>query len=183
MLPLAHKKLTPTLHRAACRLSLIGLLAITTAATALPQPSNANSAASTAPSLTFDQLMNIGYAYSRQGDFNTALVNFRRALELRPNQPYALAAADNMAYYIEHARMSARQWEIDQLEARLTRARAQKDWVCAATTIDQLTMYTEPNSLNRERLVGHRGEISGLLDARMDFDTWSTVCAARRPVY
>ena len=132
---------------------------------------------------TFSQLMDVGYRASAQGDFNTALINFRRALELRPNEPYASAAADNMAFYIEHARMSARQWEIDQLETRLANARAQKDWVCAATTIDQLTMYTESGSLNRERLIGHRGEISGLLDARMDFDSWSTVCGAQRPVY
>ncbi|MEO0646966.1 MAG: hypothetical protein AAFZ17_12535 [Cyanobacteria bacterium J06650_10] len=132
---------------------------------------------------TFKQLMDVGYRASAQGDFNTALINFRRALELRPNEPYASAAADNMAYYIEHARVTARQWEIDQLETRLANARAQKDWVCAATTIDQLTMYTEPGSLNRERLIGHRGEISGLLDARMDFDAWSTVCGAQRPVY
>ena len=133
--------------------------------------------------LSFKQLMDVGYRASAQGDFNTALINFRRALEIRPNEPYASAAADNMAYYIEHARITARQWEIDQLETRLANARAQKDWVCAATTIDQLTMYTEPGSLNRERLIGHRGEISGLLDTRMDFDAWSTVCGTQRPVY
>ncbi len=127
--------------------------------------------------------MAVGYAASHQGDFNTALINFRRALVLRPNHPYAAAAADNMDYYIQHARNSARQWEIDQLESRLATARAQKDWVCAATTLDQLTMYTEPGSLSRERLVGYRGEVSGLLDARTDFNAWSTVCTAQRPVY
>ncbi|MEL7331841.1 MAG: hypothetical protein AAFN12_06305 [Cyanobacteria bacterium J06560_2] len=145
--------------------------------------SDTHNKSSAKPSPTFDQLMSVGYAASAQGDFHTALINFRRALELQPNQPYAVAAADNMVYYMEHARMTARQWEIDQLEARLVRARSQKDWVCAATTIDQLTMYTEPNSLNRERLVGHRGEISGLLDARRDIDAWSSVCGAQRPVY
>lgn len=132
---------------------------------------------------TFEQLMDVGYAASRQGDFNTALINFRRALELRPNHPYASAAADNMTFYIEHARITRRQHAIDQLETRLTRAIEAKDWVCAATTLDQLTMYTAPNSLNRERLVGQRGEVSGLLDARLDHDAWSTVCAAQRPVH
>lgn len=133
--------------------------------------------------MNFDQLMNVGYAASRQGDFNTALINFRRALNLRPGNSYAAAAADNMAYYIEHARITARQWEITQLETRLTNAINQKDWVCAATTLDELTMYTKPDSLNRARLVGQRGEVAGRLDARLDHEAWSTVCAAKRPVY
>lgn len=132
---------------------------------------------------TFQQLMDVGYAASRQGDFHTALINFRRALVLRPNHPYASAAADNMAFYIQHARFSTRQREITQLESQLARATSAKDWVCAATTLDQLTMYTEPNSLNRERLIGQRGEVSGLLAVRMDHEAWSTVCAAQRPVY
>ncbi len=164
---------------------LAGVLAVPSSLTA-GKASAATSptvAGSNKASLTFEQLMNVGYAASRQGDFNTALINFRRALAIRPSNPYAAAAADNMTYYIEHARISARQWEIDQLEARLARAREQKDWICAATTLDHLTMYTEPGSLNRERLVGYRGEVSGLLDARMDFDAWSTVCTAQRPVY
>ncbi len=133
--------------------------------------------------MSFDQLMNVGYAASRQGDFDTALINFRRALALRPGNSYAAAAADNMAYYIEHARVTARQWEITQLETRLTNAINQKDWVCAATTLDELTMYTKPDSLNRARLVGQRGEVTGRLDARLDHEAWSTVCVAERPVY
>ncbi|MBE9059868.1 hypothetical protein [cf. Phormidesmis sp. LEGE 11477] len=132
---------------------------------------------------TFDQLMNVGYAASRQGDLNTALINFRRALALRPGNPYAAAAVDNMDYYIQHARYAARQQTITQLETRLVNAINQKDWVCAATTLDELTMYTKPNSLNRERLIGHRGEVAGYLDARLDYESWSTVCTAQRPVY
>ena len=135
------------------------------------------------PALTFEQAMSIGYRASKQGDLNTALINFRRALALRPDHPYAAAAADNMAYYIRYERMATRRRAISQLEARLLRAQAQRDWVCAATTLDQLTTYTEPNSLNRERLIGQRGEISGLLDARIDNERWSTVCAAQNPVY
>ena len=137
----------------------------------------------TANGMTFKQAMDLGYAASRQGDFNTALINFQRALILRPGNPYAAAAADNMAYYIQHERVSTRQRAIDQLQTRLNNAITQTDWVCAATTIDQLTTYTEPNSLNRERLVGQRGEISGLLDARLNQERWSTVCTAQQPVY
>jgi len=133
--------------------------------------------------MTFKQAMNIGYAASRQGDFNTALINFQRALLIQPGNAYAAAAADNMAFYIQYGRVSTRQRAITQLQSTLTSAITQKDWVCAATTIDQLTTYTEPGSLNRERLIGQRGEISGLLDARLDHDRWSTVCSAQQPVY
>ena len=137
----------------------------------------------TTAGMTFKQAMDLGYAASRQGDLHTALINFQRALLIRPGNPYAAAAADNMAYYIQHARVSTRQQAIDRLYARLETATTQKDWVCAATTLDQLTTYTEPNSLNRERLIGHRGEVSGLLDARIDHERWSTVCAAQGPIY
>jgi len=187
MLPVAppalKKPITGRIRSALSQVFLVSLLAaLTIVATGTasqadlaPQPAR--------PQLSFDQLMDIGYAASLQGDFNTALINFRRALVLQPNQPYAIAAADNMAFYIEHARIAARQQAIDQLESRLLRATAASDWVCAATTLDQLTMYTEPNSLNRERIIGQRGEVSGMLDARLNYDAWSTVCAAQRPVY
>ena len=183
MLPAALPVFTAKIRRTLYKLSCVSLLAVlpmvvTHAASHAEPPSQPTHA-----QLSFDQLMDIGYAASRQGDFHTALINFRRALVLRPNQPYAAAAAENMAFYIEHARITARQQTIDQLEARLLRAMAASDWVCAATTLDELTMYTEPNSLNRERLIGQRGEISGMLDARLNYNAWSTVCAAQRPVY
>ena len=157
------------------------LLGLTTAIISASLTSPA--AAQVLNGLTFEQTMNVGYAASRQGDFNTALINFRRALRLRPNNPYAAAAADNMAYYIQYERTATRQRAINQLETRLERATAQKDWICAATTLDQLTTYTAPDSLDRERLTGRRGEIGGLLDARTDYENWSTVCTAQRPVY
>ena len=137
----------------------------------------------TTAGMSFKQAMNVGYAASRQGDFNTALINFQRALMLRPGNPYAAAAADNMAYYIQYERVSTRQSAIDRLYARLSTATTQRDWVCAATTLDQLTTYTQPNSLNRERIVGQRGEVSGLLDARIDHERWSTVCGAQGTIY
>ena len=160
------------------RVSVIGAIAMTIALPAIVPVS-----ALAAQPMTFEQLMDVGYRASSQGDMHTALINFQRALTLRPNHPYAAAAADNMAYYLEHNRVSARQWEIDQLESRLARATAASDWVCAAATLDELTMYTDPNSLNRERLIGQRGEVSGLLDMRLNHEAWSTVCATQRPIY
>lgn len=178
---LVKKKMRRTLYKLSCVgvLAMLPVVTVDTLGYAAPAPT----VQPTHSQLSFDQLMNIGYAASSQGDFNTALINFRRALVLQPNQPYAVAAADNMSFYIEHARIVARQQVIDQLESRLLRATAASDWVCAATTLDQLTMYTEPNSLNRERLIGQRGEVSGMLDARLNYAAWSTVCAAQRPVY
>jgi tetratricopeptide (TPR) repeat protein len=180
-----------SLRRACAIALLIGAVTSTTLtaasrAIASPQP-NSPQPASPQTNIdnvqAFDRAMRVGYAASRQGDFNTALINFRRALAIRPNQPYAQAAADNMAYYLQYERIAVHQRAIAQLEARLARATSQKDWVCAATTLDALTRYTEPDSLNRERLIGQRGEVSGLLDARIDHERWSTVCAAQSPVY
>ncbi|MEO1402704.1 MAG: hypothetical protein AAFV72_15850 [Cyanobacteria bacterium J06635_1] len=131
----------------------------------------------------FIRAMNLGYAYAQQFDYNTALINFRRALELRPGNPYAEVAVQNMEYFIERDRNAARQREIDRLEARLAQSAEAKDWVCAAGTVDALVTYTEPESLNRERLVGYRGELTGLLDARTDFESWSTICTPESPLF
>jgi YARHG domain len=40
--------------------------------------------------------MRIGYSASRQHDYQTALINFRRALDERPGDRYASEAANNM---------------------------------------------------------------------------------------
>lgn len=130
----------------------------------------------------FTRFMRIGYAATAQFDYNTALINFRRALELRPDNPFATVAIENVEYYIERNRAAQRQREINRLEERLAEANAKKDWVCAAATVDELITYTEENSLNRQRLLGYRGELSGLLVARADLDTWSTVCTPNRPL-
>lgn len=49
----------------------------------------------------FDRLMNIGYDATEQGDYQTALINFRRALEVRPQDYYATQAMRNVTTYIE----------------------------------------------------------------------------------
>ncbi|MEM9908695.1 MAG: hypothetical protein AAF921_27160 [Cyanobacteria bacterium P01_D01_bin.44] len=131
----------------------------------------------------FLRVMNLGYAYAQQFDYNTALINFRRALELQPGNPYAEVAVQNMEYFIERDRNAARQRQIDSLEARLAQSAEAKDWVCAAGTVDELVAYTEPESLNRERLVGYRGELTGLLDSRTDFESWSTICTPESPLF
>lgn len=176
-------KLASTLLSTVVLTSSVLTAAISTAALPALAQRATSAPGLTSAGMTFQQAMNLGYAASRQGDRHTALINFQRALIIRPGNSYAAAAADNMAYYIEYDRNAARQQAITQLESRFARATQQKDWVCAATTLDQLTTYAEPNSLNQARLIGQLGEVSGLLDARMDNERWSTVCAAQRPVY
>ena len=39
--------------------------------------------------------MKLGYAYYGQGEYQTALINFNRALQLRPGNAYAIKAVDN----------------------------------------------------------------------------------------
>ncbi len=43
----------------------------------------------------FKQSMKLGYAYYGQGDYQTALINFNRALQVRPGDAYAVKAVDN----------------------------------------------------------------------------------------
>ncbi|MEL7502970.1 MAG: hypothetical protein AAFN18_10930 [Cyanobacteria bacterium J06554_6] len=131
----------------------------------------------------YTRYMRLGYAYTNQFDYNTALINFRRALAERPGDPYATEAIANVEYYLERNRLAIRQREIDRLEAQLTAAGEQQDWVCAAATVDELIKYTEPNSFERRRLQGYRGELSGLMDARANLESWSTICSPEAPLY
>ncbi|MEG3879705.1 tetratricopeptide repeat protein [Microcoleus sp. herbarium7] len=52
----------------------------------------------------FKQLMKLGYAYYGQGDYQTALINFNRALQVRPGDAYAVKAIDNTKKAIVQAK-------------------------------------------------------------------------------
>ena len=52
----------------------------------------------------FKQSMKLGYAYYGQGDYQTALINFNRALQLRPGNAYAVKAVDNTKKAIVQAK-------------------------------------------------------------------------------
>ncbi|ASC72469.1 hypothetical protein XM38_034260 [Halomicronema hongdechloris C2206] len=125
----------------------------------------------------YTRAMEIGYAATEQGDYQTALINFRRALQARPGDRYALDALANVESYIQQQRAAAaRQQEIAELQVRLTRAVAAKDWACAATTVDRLITLVPPGSSDRAKLVAYRGELAGFLEARTNLDAWSTIC-------
>ncbi len=49
----------------------------------------------------FTQYMLAGYAATQQRDYQTALTNFQRALQLRPSNPYAVRAVRNVQGYLQ----------------------------------------------------------------------------------
>lgn len=53
-----------------------------------------------APKSAYDRHMRIGYSATDNQDYQTALINFRRALKTRPNDPYASQAIRNVRTYI-----------------------------------------------------------------------------------
>ncbi|MFG6103955.1 hypothetical protein D0962_25355 [Leptolyngbyaceae cyanobacterium CCMR0082] len=132
------------------------------------------------PEDAYTQAMNLGYTYANQFDYQTALIIFRRALEERPDDVYALNAIANMEYYIKRNRLDAIQAEVDTLQARLNLAAQTKDWVCVTATVDELIPYAE--GLERERLTGYRSQLTGVLDSRTDVEFWSTVCSPDQPL-
>ena len=48
--------------------------------------------------------MKLGYVYYAQRDYQTALINFNRALQVRPGDAYAVKAADNTKMAIASSR-------------------------------------------------------------------------------
>jgi hypothetical protein len=125
----------------------------------------------------YTRAMLIGYAAAEQGDYHTALINFRRALAARPGDKYALAGIDNMQTYIARERAEAqKRAEIARLQDVLSRAVQNSDWACAATSVDRLVQLVPPDSVDRDRLIAYRGEIGGLIESRANLDQWSTIC-------
>ena len=51
----------------------------------------------------FTQYMLAGYAATNERDYQTALTNFRRALQLRPGNPYATRAISNVQGYLQRS--------------------------------------------------------------------------------
>ncbi|NEQ43231.1 MAG: hypothetical protein F6K00_06585 [Leptolyngbya sp. SIOISBB] len=125
----------------------------------------------------YTQAMLVGYAAAEQGDYQTALINFRRALAERPGDVYALRAIANVESYLAAERREiARQQRLAALQLQVEAAVAVNDWACAAATVDEMITLVPANSLERSRLVTYRGELSSLLDARSDIEQWSSVC-------
>lgn len=144
---------------------------------AAPAPASPSPAVTDNAGQAYTQAMLIGYAAAEQGDYQTALINFRRALAERPGDKYALAAIVNMQSYIAQQRQEiARLQRLAALRERVEASVNAQDWACAAASVDEMITLVPPNSLERSRLVTYRGELSSLLDARENIEQWSTVC-------
>ncbi|WP_448527276.1 DUF928 domain-containing protein [Parathermosynechococcus lividus] len=59
------------------------------------------------PASEFDRYMQRGYQLTAKRDYQSALINFRRALSLRPGDRYALNAISNVEAYIARDRFAA----------------------------------------------------------------------------
>lgn len=82
---------------------LMGALTLTTAglASLAPMPSLAQAA-------NYDSYMRMGYSLAAKRDYQSATINFRRALGLRPGDRYAQTAIRNMEAYIARDRIASR---------------------------------------------------------------------------
>lgn len=128
-------------------------------------------------SQSYRYAMLAGYSAAEREDYNTALINFRRALTFRPGDRYATAAIRNMETYIAQERaQAAKLAEIQQRQEILARAVAASDWACAAASVDRLVVLIPPDSPDRARLIAYRGELTGFIQDRANLDQWSTVC-------
>lgn len=129
------------------------------------------------PPMSYSQAMEIGYAATEQQDYQTALINFRRALAARPGDRYAIAAIANVESYIQRLReIATRRQEIIDLQARIRTSVEAQDWICATTSLDRLITLLPANSSDQVRLIAYRGELSGFLDARTNIGRWGTIC-------
>ncbi|NET31755.1 MAG: hypothetical protein F6K19_07100 [Cyanothece sp. SIO1E1] len=125
----------------------------------------------------YTRFMRIGYAATEQEDYQTALINFRRALEIRPEDPFASKAINNVESYIQRLRAEAiRQQQIQALEQPLNQAIERQDWICAVEIIDRLLALYPSNSLQRASLVTYRGEIESFRDGGADLDKQAGAC-------
>ncbi|KAI9132324.1 hypothetical protein [Acaryochloris sp. CCMEE 5410] len=59
------------------------------------------------PESAYDRYMEIGYDATESGDYQTALINFERALAERPNDYFATQAARNVKTYIQRGQGKA----------------------------------------------------------------------------
>lgn len=55
--------------------------------------------------LSYDKYMQIGYAANARRDYKNALINFRKALKLRPGDKYASRAISNVSRYAQALRL------------------------------------------------------------------------------
>jgi len=88
-------------------LPLILLGTLTLGVGSLPTIVATPAVAQSNPASEFDRYMQRGYQLTAKRDYQSALINFRRALSLRPGDRYALNAISNVEAYIARDRFAA----------------------------------------------------------------------------
>lgn len=86
--------------------SLIGVLGLTSALIPLPSVTPVVMAQTTSDS--YNAAMQKGYSLTARRDYQSALINFNKALRLRPNDRYAQVAISNVQAYIARDRVARR---------------------------------------------------------------------------
>lgn len=71
-----------------------------TASPASPPPTTAQAASQN----EYERYMQAGYAATKKGDYPLALLNFKRAVDERPDDPYAQKAVQNVEKYLSRGR-------------------------------------------------------------------------------
>lgn len=101
----------------------------------------------------YDRFMRIGYVAAQKRDYQTALINFRRALQVRPEDAYALQGIQNVSSYISRSRPAA-PWSNPPLSQKEVPAVLLTEWrqaenrsTCAALAPKDLGQY--PNAQPR----------------------------------
>jgi len=88
-------------------LPLILLGTLTLGVGSLPTIVTTPAVAQSNPASEFDRYMQRGYQLTAKRDYQLAIINFRRALSLRPGDRYALNAISNVEAYIARDRFAA----------------------------------------------------------------------------
>lgn len=123
--------------------------------------------------------MQLGYLATKLGDYQTALINFKRALAERPNDPYARKAVQNTQAYINVQR---RQSQADALTPTLKLAMDAQDWSCAVQIVDRMITLNPKGSQREAQLIAYRSQLAGAMNSPGGTATSSGVCSSQNRV-
>lgn len=86
--------------------SLIGLLGLSS--TLIPLPSVTPAVMAQSATERYNAAMQKGYSFTARRDYQSALINFRKALSIRPGDRFATVAMSNVQAYIGRDRVASR---------------------------------------------------------------------------
>ncbi len=123
--------------------------------------------------------MQLGYLATKLGDYQTALINFKRALAERPRDPYARKAVQNTQAYIAVQR---RQSQAEALTPTLKLAMDARDWSCAVQIVDRMIALNPKGSQREAQLIAYRSQLAGAMNSPGGTSASSGVCSSQNQV-